>query len=726
MQAGEILEGVVRRIVFSNDENGWTVLTLQTDEGERVSAVGTLLGAREGDRLRLTGEWSHHDRFGRQFSVRSAVHIDPTTPAGIQKFLASARIPGIGPTTAERLVDRFGVDTLQVLEHDPDRLTEVRGIGAKTAAKIRKGWKEVRGLQQIMVFLHGHGVSPSVALKLHKRYGATALQIVRDHPYRLAREIYGVGFLTADNIAKRVGIARDAPERLRAGLLFSLQEAAKDGHVHLPLDRLIETAAGLLGVDEARLTAPVEELARMDLVASETLDGETAVSLKRLRDAEIAVAERLTEQLQAPKTSLQLDAGRAISWYQREADMALAPDQQQALEAALTENVLVITGGPGTGKTTLIRGVTQILKRKERTVALAAPTGRAAKRLQEATGLPAKTIHRLLEYNPMSHTFGRCREVPIEADLLVVDEASMIDIELAASLLEAVPPTCRLILVGDADQLPSVGPGNVLRDVIASGALPVVRLERIFRQSQRSLIVVNAHRINHGDMPVLPGREGLTDFYFVAREDPEAAAETALDLVTARIPARFGLDPVNDVQVLTPMHRGVLGVSAINDRMRRALNPGGPELAIGSRSFRIGDKVMQVRNNYDLEIYNGDLGRVVSLGEEKSLIVSFDGRRVVIPWDGLEDLVLAYACTIHKSQGSEYPAVVILLHHQHHVMLQRNLLYTAVTRGRRLVIIVGSRRALARAVGNASHRRRHTLLAERLRGSAAAGAPHHL
>ncbi len=712
-----VVEGVLRHVLFFAESSGWAAVRIELADGRNVTAVGTLFGLQPGDHLRLNGTWSHHERYGEQLAVSSYLHIHPTTREGIRRFLASGRFRGVGPTMAQRLVDRFGVETLDVLEHQPDRLTEVHGIGRSTAAKIRDGWRQSRAVQETMVFLHAHGVSPSVAAKVNNRYGAAALSVVRENPYRLADEIFGVGFRTADRVAHDLGVPKDSPDRAKAGLLYVLHEATGEGHVFLPCGRLLREASALLDVDEQGLRPSLEDLQRRDRVRMETREDEEDVFLPRLFGAEVGVAAGLLQLAATAPVEAELDIGRAVAWYQRDAGIRLSGDQKRALAAGLTEKLLVITGGPGTGKTTLIRGLSRIFGMKELRIELAAPTGRAAKRLKEATGMPARTVHRLLEYTPATHSFARCRENPLECDLLVLDEASMLDIELAFALLEAVPRMCRLVLVGDADQLPSVGPGNVLRDLIASRTVPVARLEKIFRQARESLIVVNAHRVNRGEMPLLRGDSELTDFYFVARDDPAAAAEMVIELVTGRIPARFGLDPLRAVQVLSPMHRGELGVKALNDRLRQVLNPEGPELTVGTRLYRAGDKVMQVRNNYDLDLFNGDLGTVIAVdAEERSVLADFDGRPVCIPAEGLDDLVPAYACTIHKSQGSEYPAVIVLLHHQHHIMLQRNLLYTAITRGKKLVVIVGSRRALARAVSNATERRRHTRLAERLRG----------
>ena len=717
----EITQGLISNILFSNEENGWCVVRLEPEGQPPLTAIGPLLGIRKGDELRLSGRWVDHPRYGRQFEAESYVQVAPSTIEGLRRYLGSGKIRGLGPKRAELVVEAYGLDTLNVLENEPERLLEIHGIGPSTLERIRESWEHHLGIQQIMVFLTGHGVSPAIAVRVFQRYGPAAVDVVRSNPYRLAEDIFGVGFLTADRIARHLGIPAEAAERLEAGVLHTLREATGQGHVFLPEDQLVRTASDLLEAPVEMIPVAVAGLVgRQQVIVRARTDAPPAVYLPRLEAAEGMVAADLAYLLTTPSGGDPVIVDLAIAWYQGEAGIRFASQQRVALAAALSKKAVVITGGPGTGKTTLIRGIVQILGRKNARIVLAAPTGRAAKRLSETTGHPAGTIHRLLEFNPKTRSFNRNRQQTINADCVVIDEVSMLDVELAAALIEAIPPACRLILVGDADQLPSVGPGNVLSDLIRSESIPVVRLDQVFRQAAESMIVVNAHRVNAGDMPKLVSDPDNGDFFFVSRDDPVQAADLAIDFAANRIPARYGLDPIQDIQVLAPMHRGELGVMRLNERLQEVLTPPGRELVVGWRRFRVGDKVMQVRNNYELDIFNGDLGRIESIHHgDRELTVMFDDRRVAIPSDHLEDVVPAYACTIHKSQGSEYPAVVIVLHHQHHVMLQRNLLYTAITRGRRLVVIVGSKRALGRAVSNATVRERHSQLAARLRESLA-------
>ncbi len=716
------IEGVVERISYSNEETGFAVVRMISSKGRPFTAVGPMFGISVGDRLRLNGTWTEHPKFGRQLNVESFLEILPSTLEGLRVFLASGRIKGVGSAIADRLIAAFGLECLDVIEHHPERLLEVHGIGPAKLEKIKASWARNRGIQRIMVFLAGHGIAPGIAVRLHKRYGDRALAVVRENPYRLADEVWGVGFLTADRIARKLGISREAPERLAAGLLYALTTASRAGHLFLPRGELVSEAATLLELPDEDFSGILEELQRSErVVVRPRDDGDDAVFSARLDRAEAALAAGIARLLASEVRRAPDTVSALIRSYEAAAGITLAGEQRRALETAVERPVAVITGGPGTGKTTLVRGLVRILHREDSPLLLAAPTGRAAKRLEEAAGREARTIHRLLEFNPIERSWGRNAENPLDAACIVVDEVSMLDVELGARLVEAVPSGCRLVLVGDADQLPSVGPGDVLADLIVSGEVEVIRLDRIFRQGEGSLIAENAHRINRGLMPVYAQTDRLSDFYFAVRPDVGEAATTAVEMASVRIPERFGFDPLTEIQVLAPMHRGELGIARLNERLQEVLTPpGGPEVRLGTRVFRVGDKVMQLRNNYELDVFNGDVGRIVSIDpEERELVVEYQGREVVYSSDDLEDLTIGYACTIHKAQGSEYAAVVVVLHDQHHLMLQRNLLYTAVTRGRRLVVLVGSRRALARAVRTESVRRRNTMLARRLREAGA-------
>jgi exodeoxyribonuclease V alpha subunit len=722
------LDGTLERITFRGDEY-YTVARFVTDGGEPVTIVGKLVEVNEGMPITVVGQWVVDRKYGRQFRVSFAHPRTPKTVVGIERFLGSGLIPGIGPSLAKRIVEKFGKDTLDVIDKTPARLTDVVGIGNARARQLADAVAAQRHVQEVMVFLQGHGVTMTAAARIVKKYGKDAINVVRANPYRLAHEVWGIGFRTADSIAEKLGIARDAPERLEAGLLHALETSAEDGHLHLPDSELIDAAAELLQVAADKLAPRLGALEARDLIIREVLGNRGPCSaVPELHAAEVESAAILAELASSPARSFPLDIAAAIHAFESVTGLELARQQRQAVEAALRDRCVVITGGPGVGKTTIVKAIVHLARLGHRRVALAAPTGRAAKRLSEATAAEAMTIHRLLEYQPHEGGFGRTRENPLEADVLVVDEASMVDALLFRAVLGALRPGAQLILVGDIDQLPSVGAGAVLADVIDSGAATVIRLTEIFRQAAASKIVVSAHRINRGELPELD-TAGNSDFYFISRDDPEAARATLVEVVAERIPARFGLDPIGDVQVLTPMHRGELGTAAINRALQERLNPasGGAELVRGERAFRPGDKVMQLKNDYDRSVFNGDIGVIEYIagsrsedGEGGALRVEFDGRIVSYERTELDQLVHAYAVSVHKSQGSEYAAVVIPLATQHFMMLQRSLLYTAVTRGKKLVVIVGTRRAVQLAVNNADAKKRYTWLAERVRGALAA------
>lgn len=722
----EVIQGMVERIVYANDANGWSVVRLQVP-GKRdlVTAVGNLLGAQAGEQLRLTGHWGIDPKYGAQFRADGFTTLKPSTVAGIEKYLGSGLVRGMGPRMAARLVRAFGLETLDVIELHPERLTEVEGIGPVRAKRLQDAWQEQKAIREIMIFLEGHGVSPALAVRIFRRYGQTAVATVQENPYRLADEIRGIGFRTADRIAQALQIAADAPARIAAGVVYALHQWADQGHTYCPSDALIRLATKLLndalaGRGDAGPEVTPEGVADQiaALVTQGDLERDTSpegpvLLLPALASAERGVTGELLRLVRHQIDHLSFDVSAAIAWYEKQAGIVLAPAQREAIRACLHEKCVVITGGPGTGKTTLVRGTVEIASRKGLRIMLCAPTGRAAQRMEEATGREAKTIHRLLEIDPASGRFVRDHDNPLPTDLLIADEVSMLDTLLMYSLLRALPSTARFILVGDADQLPSVGPGNVLRDIIDSGVVPVVALTEIFRQQQSSRIIVNAHRINHGRMPE-SARAERSDFYWIRKGEPEDILETVRSLVTERLPSYFGMNRA-EIQVLTPMRRGTLGSAHLNNVLQEALNPTALQVRRGTTAFRVGDRVMQLHNDYDKDVFNGDIGWIERMDEERNeLILRFGKRTVAYDARDLDDLDLAYACSIHKSQGSEFPCVVIPLHTQHYVMLRRNLLYTAVTRGKRLVVLIASERALGMAL-KGMPTPRQTLLATRLR-----------
>jgi len=718
------LTGQIERITYTNEENGYTVARLSVyGRPDLVTVVGNLMAPTPGEVVRLKGEWANHARYGEQFKITHYQTAVPASVHGIQKYLGSGLIKGIGPVMAKRIVKEFGTQTLDIIEKDIERLTQVEGIGKKRIEMIWKAWEDQKEIRDVMLFLQGQGVSSGYAAKIFKQYGSRSIQVVKENPYRLATDIFGIGFVTADRIAEKLGLDKDSRLRAEAGILYVLNRLSDEGHVYFPYESLLEKCAETLEVQPERIAAALDAVATEKRVIIEEMTtpagGSTdarGVYLTRFHVSETGLARQLKTLLKARKSIRKIDAGKAVSWVQQRLSISLATDQIRAIKGATENKALVITGGPGTGKTTIINAILTIFSRLKIRMLLAAPTGRAAKRMSEITGREARTIHRMLEYSLQKGGFQKNEDSPLCCDLLVVDEASMIDMVLMYHLLRAVPPEATFILVGDVNQLPSVGAGNVLADIIGSGSVPVVELREIFRQAKESRIVVNAHRINSGFLPAFkPSKDRLDDFYFIERDDPDAVLGEIIELVTERVPARFGLNPFDDIQVLTPMHKGMVGAENLNRELQKALNPEGDGVARGDRILRIHDKVMQIRNNYDKEVFNGDMGRVVRVDPElREVVISFDGREIPYDFNDLDEIVLSYAVSVHKSQGSEYPAVIVPLVMQHYMLLQRNLIYTAVTRGRKLVILIGAKKALAIAVNNNKIRRRYTRLKERL------------
>ena len=724
----EQLQGQIERITFTNEDTGFTIAKIKVyGRKDFVTVIGAIVNPTPGEIIRMKGEWSNHPQYGEQFKIVFCETTTPATVHGIEKYLGSGLIKGIGPVMAKRIVKMFKEKTLDVIEKEIDKLVDVEGIGQKRIGMIRKAWEEQKEIRTVMIFLQDHSVSSGYAAKIYKQYGNGSIKVVQDNPYRLATDIFGIGFITADKIAEKLGFAKDSELRAAAGILYVLHELTDEGHVYYPYEPLIEKCKEMLDIDreiivKAMGTVSVDKQIVIEDInqdIAEFKENNKAVYLSGYHIAEKNLAARLKTLINAPQSIKKIDSAKAIEWVQEKLSITLAEKQINAVQRSAENKVMVITGGPGTGKTTITNAIIKIFAAKQTKIMLAAPTGRAAKRMSETTGHEAKTIHRMLEFNMRKGGFKKNEESPLDCQLLIVDEASMIDTLLMHHLLKAIPPTSTFIMVGDVNQLPSVGAGNVLKDIIDAGIAPVVQLNEIFRQAKESSIIVNAHKINEGIIPNLKSnQEKIDDFYFIEQEEPEKVLEMIIDLVKKRIPKRFGFDSVSDIQVLTPMHRGTAGAGNLNLELQKALNPGEEGVMRGRRLFKVNDKVMQIVNNYDKEVYNGDIGRISSIDEEaKEVTVIIDDREVTYDYSDLDEIVHAYAVSIHKSQGSEYPAVVIPILTQHYVLLQRNLLYTGVTRGKKLVVIVGTKKAMAIAVKNNKTEKRYTLLKQRLIGN---------
>ncbi len=719
------LRGQIERITYTDMESGFTIAKVKVS-GRRdlVTVVGTLLTPIPGEVIEMKGNWVNHPKYGEQFKVGQYKSLVPASVYGIEKYLGSSLIKGIGPIMAKRIVEKFGKKTLDVIEDEIEKLAEVDGIGKKRIGMIKKAWEDQKEIRDVMIFLQTHGVGSGYATKIFKQYGNRSIRVVKENPYRIASDIFGIGFITADRIAEKLGFAKDSELRAQAGILYVLNQLADEGHVYYPYEPLVGKCQEVLGVDREVIVQALGAIAADKMIVIEDLnediedfrENNKAVYLAKFHLSETSIVARMKTLISSPKSIRKIDSDKAIEWVQEQLTITLAKKQVEAIKCAAEDKVMIITGGPGTGKTTIINAILKVFSKLRVKIMLAAPTGRAAKRMSDATGHKAKTIHRMLEYSIQKGGFQKNEEKPLDCALLIVDEASMIDTILMHHLLKAIPPGATFILVGDVNQLPSVGAGNVLKDIIASGQIQAVELNEIFRQAKESLIIVNAHKINIGLLPSFKSSgDKLDDFYFIEQDDPEEVLRIILELTKERIPRRFGFDPVDDIQVLTPMHKGVVGAGNLNVELQRVLNPVKNGVLRGGLIFRVNDKVMQVKNNYDKDVFNGDIGRITTIDPEgQEMTISFDGRDVPYNYTDLDEIVLAYAVSVHKSQGSEYPAVVMPILTQHYVLLQRNLVYTAVTRGRRLVVMVGTMKALAIGVRNDKTQKRYTYLRQRL------------
>ncbi|MDR3285222.1 MAG: ATP-dependent RecD-like DNA helicase [Holosporales bacterium] len=709
------LQGQLERLTYENKENGFTVAKVRIKgRQDFVTVVGNIPDHSLGGILNMQGIWTSHPKFGEQFKIISCSCSVPAAVYGIEKYLGSGLIKGLGPAVAKKIVSTFGEKTFDVIEENPNSLLTIPGVGKGRVNTIKQAWQEQKEIRAVMVFLQNYDVSTAYAIKIYKKYGNDSIFLVKSNPYRLASDIWGIGFATADKIAQNLGFDENSPLRAQAGILFVLQELTTNGHVYYPYQDLIQEVNKVLNIDELIVEKAMQSLLREGKIVIEQIENVQSVYLANCYLAETKIAEKLIKLKTSSKRTKLIDAESAIEWVQKKLSLTLAAKQIEAIKTAIDGKLLVITGSPGTGKTTITKAILEIFFSVTKKIHLTAPTGRAAKRMAEATKHEAKTIHRLLECNTINGGFLRNEENPLDCDLLILDEASMVDVFLMHSLLKAIPKHTTVIIIGDINQLPSVGAGSVLKDIILSGVITVVELNEIFRQAQQSKIIVNSHKIVHGDYPDISNSEE-TDFFFMQEEDLEKVREKVLRVVQERIPQKFGYNAINDVQVLTPMHRGEVGTNSLNEALQKLLNPKGAEITRVGRKYRVGDKVMQTKNNYDKEVFNGDLGIIKKIDyETQSIIVNIDDRNINYEYWEIEELALAYAISIHKSQGSEYKAVVIPIVMSHYIMLQRNLIYTGITRGKNLVVIIGSQKALFWAVNNNKIMNRNTWLSKRL------------
>ncbi len=713
----EYLTGTIESIVFYSPDTGYTVCRFSPEEGDQVPIIGNFPPLSAGEMLKVTGEWELNPRFGRQLRVSNFSPVLPSSEIGIEKFLSSGLILGIGPVLARRIVKKFGPATIEILSSDPNRLKRVEGVGEVKLREIKRSWAEHEDIRELIIFLQDHGISTTLATKIYKQYGKSSFHVLKSNPYQACHDIWGIGFKTADQIALKLGMSPTAPERVKAFIVYLMEKDNEQGHVFSLEKDLYDACCKELDVSKERFTAALEDLIKSKLVVTEDTDLGLAVYLPFYKKAETDVAHFLEKLVSFPSRSPDFDVDAALKEVEKNAGIRFSPLQKLAVQESVSRNILVITGGPGTGKTTIIKAVVDMFKRWDRSVLLAAPTGRAAKRLCEATGREAKTLHRTLEFNPKLGKFRRNEGNPLKGDVLIIDEFSMVDLSLMYHLLKAVPRWMRLVLVGDKDQLPSVGPGTLLRDILESGRIPKVRLDEIFRQEKESLIVLNAHLVNQGKKLVFPEKgDKDADFYFMYKEDEQEAFQMILNLCSSRIPQKLGLHPLSPrIQVISPMSRGLVGVDNLNRELQKKLNPLSDGLQMGNREFRLRDKVMQIRNNYDKDVFNGDIGTVKDFDRKAlSVAVDFDGRTVAYAREDMTELVHAYAISVHKSQGSEYQAVVIPLMTQHYIMLQRNLFYTALTRAKKLSCVVGTFKALHIAIQNDKPVKRNCLLKQKL------------